>query len=191
MPPLLQALWAVDACLTLDQLAEATGLNYRAVCRSMRRYVGAGWIERADRGCYCLTAEGRSASTCNVPLPAAASLTTGTHPRRPDSLAARLWVSMRTAGKFCRADLVALAALDEADAARLDGAARGYMSHLRRAGYLVRLPGTVRTNPISRGQTRWRLAHDTGPRAPSVRTAGVFDPNRGRTYTSVAPVGPA
>jgi len=193
MEPLLQALSAADACLTLDELEAATGLAYRQMCRLLRATLLAGWVKRADEGCYCLTPEGRDALANGTPLPPELVPATR-HAARADTMMARLWTAMRTAERFCRADLIQLAAKDEDDARRLDGAARIYMSRLRSAGYLVRLQGTVRVNPTTRGQTRWRLAWDTGPLPPRPQHGAgqrVFDPNRSRVYSPDALVGPA
>ena len=61
-----------------------------------------------------------------------------------------------------------------------ESAAADYLHHLNRAGYLTE---TKHGHGTGRGgiPSRYRLAHDTGPRPPMVgRTRTVYDPNLGR-----------
>jgi len=92
----------------------------------------------------------------------------------------QLWNTMRIVpGDFDFAELAALATTAETPVT--PGAAKVYLAHLRRAGYLQQ------THPGSRppGRSiiaRYRLSHtrNTGPRAPIVqRTNCIYDANLG------------
>lgn len=80
----------------------------------------------------------------------------------------RLWQSMRMRGSFTIHDLVCDAVDGEADAVTDAGR---YIRYLKAAGYIRDLPGRVPgTKPGSNGFKRFRLAKNTGPRAPLHRS---------------------
>jgi hypothetical protein len=97
-----------------------------------------------------------------------------------------MWGAMRLLGKWCRADIQGLAAEPGTDPDLMRANLATYIIALRRAGYLIRLPGRVQVRArIGRGQARWRLLHDTGPLSPQVRRGGaVYDRNLGRVVTA-------
>jgi hypothetical protein len=123
MERMLLALSAVDTCLTLDQLEATTGLSYRHVCLQLRRTVRAGWVSRADEGCYCLTPAGRDAIAKGEALPA--DIVPPVFPaRRLNDQQTRIWSAMRCLRKFCVADLMELLAADGEDTPASNAASR-------------------------------------------------------------------
>ena len=113
--------------------------------------------------------------------------------RRPDysgergEIARHLWTAIRALRQFSVPEL-AFTASTEDRLIKL-GTARTYVRALARAGYLLRVRSS---NPRIGAAALWRLApnRNTGPRAPSVSTAGaVFDPNLGRAVNVTAQPG--
>lgn len=167
-------------CLTLEELcATMPSVARRMLINAAGRLVERGLIERVERGCYRLTAEGEAAQAAGVVIksgPRGPMLR-----RRPvrNSLNARLWRAMRLKGKFTIPALLELAVKDEKNPRC--GAER-FIRMLERAGYLHRLakrdPGT---SPTSNGYVRWSLVRDTGELPPMPRRNGaeLYDPNTG------------
>lgn len=184
------------ACLTLDELAAALpALARQTVINTACGLVRRGLLERAERGCYRLTAEGRRVTAEGAPLNCGPQ---GPHgkPRRPrrSTLRVRLWRAMRLARKFTVSDL--LAAACRGGEAAAESNARHYLRQLEAAGYLQRLgrrvPGTA---PTSNGFARWSLVRDSGPEAPVAAKARagwvVRDPNTGQVHPCASETGPA
>lgn len=162
-------------CLTTQQLADASGLSRREVAKATCALIYRGWLDRLERGCVTLSAEGRRA------LGAGETITSG--PFRPLTQQARrrrqrtgrdkMWAAMRTASgqKFDFARLEQLAGATPA-------AARRFVAALARTGYLAELrrqPGEALT---SNGFKRFLLVDDTGPATPILKREGVWDANR-------------
>jgi len=85
------------------------------------------------------------------------------------------WNSIRVLKRFTSAQVEATAEISRDNL-------RKYLKALDRAGYLVL--AKPKRNGKSLGHAVWRLARDSGPRAPIVRTAGsgVYDPNQDTLY---------
>lgn len=87
----------------------------------------------------------------------------------------RLWNSICVLKRFTSAQIEATAEVSPANLQK-------YLQALARAGYLVLV--RPKQNGKSLGHAVWRLARDSGPRAPIVRTdgSGVYDPNHDTLY---------
>lgn len=106
-----------------------------------------------------------------------------TSTRRPvTELRQKAWNSIRVLKRFTTAQVIATADISPANL-------RHYLPALARAGYLVLV--RPKQNGKSLGHAVWRLARDTGPRAPIVRTdsSGVYDPNHDALYPYRAEAG--
>lgn len=181
---LLQALEPGGVCLTADQLAAAAGKPYRLFTADLAAAYKAGLIQRADRGCYAITAAGRAALAGGHELtPEAPAPRGGASWIRP--YRQRLWDAMRSTPKWCRADIMALATLPGSPTPSPDST-RDFIAELSAAGYLVRLQGRMQVSMHpSAGQMRYRLIRDTGPLSPQVRRTGeVYDRNLRRVVTA-------
>lgn len=169
-----------DACLTVDELAAATGLENRAVVKAAAALIGRGYADRAEVGCFTLTAQGQTfretggAVTCGPAGP----LTQAYRRPRRQVLRDRLWAALRIKGKASLPELLEVAGNGERDAAN---SAQRYTAALARAGYLRELRREPGSAPTSNGFKRYALIRDTGPAAPQlrVRTHELFDPNTG------------
>lgn len=94
-------------------------------------------------------------------------------------LRARAWWVMRETPRFSVTDLLAIVATGgEADAASNLGK---YLRALSRAGILVEIGRKAPTSLTSNGEIIYRLARNTGPKAPVWRVSRqeVYDPNSG------------
>ncbi|NYZ17029.1 hypothetical protein HL658_31185 [Azospirillum sp. RWY-5-1] len=160
---------AEPPCLTLDELAAATGDERTPMATQLRQLVLAGKVVRHERGCFRIAA-GVSAGDPPAPM--------RRHKPRT-GLNARLWRAMRLRGKFTAGDLVRLAARDGEREATVRKGADDFLRALRDCGYLRRLPNGT-------GPARYALIRDTGPAAPLVRRSRreAFDRNTGETYTA-------
>lgn len=85
------------------------------------------------------------------------------------------WNSIRVLKRFTSAQIEATAEIQEENL-------RKYLKALDRAGYLVLCRPKQNGKPM--GHAVWRLARDSGPRAPLVRFdgSGVYDPNHDALY---------
>ncbi len=179
MTAVLNALGS-GACLTIDVLAERTGLTRRQVSGSCARLIVRALVVRIELGCFRATGDGLVAAATGVPIkPGPRGPMARRRPVRK-SLAARLWRAMRLKGKFTIPSLLELAVRDEKQPRSL---AERYLRALERAGYVHRLPTREPgTSPTSNGFVRWSLIRDTGDLAPIARGDGtMFDPNTGET----------
>lgn len=171
-------------CRTPEALAAQTGAERKAVVKAVGRLIARGWAERAEIGCYRLTAAGAQALAAGVRITSGPNgpLTARRPPRRRAApLYELIWRALRIRGKATIADLLELAGRDGRTAANT---AAVYLRVLARAGYLRvlprREPGTA---PTSNGYKRYQLLRDTGPLAPVARLhrRALFDPNLDRT----------
>lgn len=172
-----------DACLTVAELASVTGMENRAVVKAAAALIARGLAERAEVGCFTLTAEGQAFRD------AGAEITSG--PMRPltqtyrrwrkPALRDRLWAALRIKGKASIPELLELAGDGERD---FSNAAQKFLKALSRAGYLRELRREPGTAPTSNGFKRYQLLRDTGPEAPQlrVRQRQLFDPNTQETF---------
>lgn len=87
----------------------------------------------------------------------------------------RAWTAMRIFKTFTSAQIEATAEIERYNL-------RKYLQALRRAGYLIVL--RPKHNGFTGGHAVWRLARDSGTKAPSPRRGGtgVYDPNRDIVY---------
>lgn len=103
--------------------------------------------------------------------------TPGMHQRGRDGLDIRqqAWNSIRVIKRFTSAQIEATAAISRDNL-------RKYLKALHQTGYLVQV--RPKQNGKSLGHAVWRLARDSGPSAPIVRTdgSGVYDPNQDHLY---------
>ncbi|MBI3445598.1 MAG: MarR family transcriptional regulator [Magnetospirillum sp.] len=176
---------ASGRCLTMEQLAEATGgMTHRQISAACARLIERGYMERVEKGCFRATGSGLLAHQRGERI---TSGPRGTMERkRPvrNSLSTRLWRAMRLLKKFTLPALLELSARDEKAA---ESQAGRYLRGLEKTGYIHRLSrredGTALT---SNGFIRWSLINDTGDLPPIVRGNGtVFDPN---TNKAMAPM---
>lgn len=180
MAAVLAALDRAD-CRTPDRLAAATGLERRAVIKGAGKLIGRGLAERAERGCYRLTAEGEVWRASGRPFtsgPWRAITQPLKRPRRV-TFQDKLWRGLRASGRATVPQLLALSDRDGRPAQQL---AQQYLRTLNRAGYVRKLPRRDRasaTAPSSNGYAVWLLVRDTGPLAPSWRRSkgDLWDPN--------------
>jgi hypothetical protein len=103
--------------------------------------------------------------------------TPGMHQRHRLGLDIRqqAWNSIRVLKRFTTAQIEATAAISRDNL-------RKYLKALHQTGYLVQV--RPKQNGKSLGHAVWRLARDSGPRAPIGRTdgSGVYDPNQDTLY---------
>lgn len=87
----------------------------------------------------------------------------------------RAWNSIRVFKRFTSDQVEATADIRRNNLSK-------YLKALHQTGYLVRV--RPKQNGKSLGHAVWRLARDSGPRAPIVRTdgSGVYDPNQDTLY---------
>ena len=169
-----------NACLTLDEIAEASGVPRLAVPRAVNRLILRGFVERIARGCIQLTEAGSKALADGTPLNSGPIVPHRQMNARRGSARERFWQAIRLCQKFTLADLQILALKDgEQGYSNI----RVYVGRLEKAGYLRALKRDQggATSTMSRGQKRWALVRDSGPLAPITRQRGgvweVFDPN--------------
>lgn len=182
---LIRALPA-GACLTVDDLTAVVPMDRRVIVKTAGALVTRGLLERVERGCFQLTAEGRRVVESGESLSSGPQGShTGARTPRRTTLRTRLWRAMRVHGKFTVGDLLTAAVRGaEKDP---ENNAHQYLRRLQEAGYLHRLPvrrkGTALT---SNGFCRWTLIRDTGPDAPMLRRTAtgweIRDPNTGEVW---------
>ena len=174
---LLQKL-AGGLCMTSADLAEALDLTNRQVCDAAAGLLRRGYLERMAVGCYQLTTAGHAAAARGEKIKSG--------PRGPrnrvqvykDTLQQRAWTAMRNQNVFCIAD-IALVAARPADG-KPEASIRSYLNLLSGVGYVEvstrRIPGAA---PTSNGHQLYRLAKNTGPRAPAklTKARGIHDFN--------------
>jgi len=171
-----------DRCLTVDELMTRTRLTRKQVAADMNRLVQRGYVERVERGCFQLTAEGRAAKADGRPItPGPNARHTG--PRTPPrkTLTRRVWRAVRaTQGKRFTVEQILEVALTDGETKGAD--VRRYLGLLARAGHLRRFRRR-RDDGVkySNGQVVYALIRDTGPEHPIPRQKRTIlhDPNTG------------
>jgi hypothetical protein len=188
-------LLADGACRTSDWLIGVTGWSAKGLGQAMGKLVMRRFVERAERGCFTLSAKGRAFLASGAELTCAPN--TPRHrqsTRRQDTRRERLWRAIRAragAGTFTVADLLPLALQpDESEVAALHDA-QYYCNRLAGCGVLLlrrRLRRDASVAP-GRGAKTYSLARDLGPLPPMiVRSKGtIYDPN---SRTELAPLEP-
>jgi len=168
------------ACWTTKQIAAETGLTRKAVTQAVGKLIRRGLVERAERGCFHLTATGKVAQLHDVPLTSAPLRPFTDMRKHRKSLRVRAWRAMRVQQKFTIGEIEAMAARGEKHA---NGGIQRYLLLLERAGYLRRLRKRGR-------ELRYALVRDTGPEAPMVRRdrKAVKDMNTGEVFACVEEV---
>ncbi|RIK92458.1 MAG: hypothetical protein DCC73_11790 [Proteobacteria bacterium] len=164
------------ACLTMDQLDPMTELTRRQIAKAAGKLISRGLLERIEAGCYQLTPAGIAARESGMPLTSGPNRRRpGPQPWRKETFRARMWRVMRMKKVFTVPMLLELASRGPNDTAQ--GCHR-YLSVLRRAGYVMRLPGRAPGTAItSNGFAKYMLVKDTGHKWPLVRKHGVYDQN--------------
>lgn len=162
------------ACLTTAQIAEATGLERKAVTQAVGKLIHRDLLERAEVGCFRLTPAGAAAQAQGVELTSAPLRPYTDCRKHKGSLRVRAWRALRSLGKATIGEVQAMAARDERDA---QGGVQRYLLLLERAGYLRRLRKQGR-------ELRYALIRNTGPEAPMVARdrRSVKDPNTGEVH---------
>jgi hypothetical protein len=162
-------------CLHTAKLAAATGLTTAQIAVAAGQLIRRNLVERAEAGCFRLTAEGVQARRDGF-RPQRGVPIDGIGKNQRSSLRIRLWRAMRLKQKFTVADLLRLASRDEKSAR---SNTQHYLADLNAAGFLRRLPPVRGSNAA-----RYALIRDAGPEAPVVRrTRGdVWDPNGRQSY---------
>lgn len=188
-------------CLTVDKLAETTGLPKKEVSRAAGQLVLRELAERTARGCYQLTAAGAAFKAGGERIasgPRRGVPRTGRR-RTADTLRDRLWAALRIRGKASIPELLELALADGERAETSYDNAKSFLRLLRRAGYLIELRRERGAAPSSNGFKRYGLVRDSGPETPQVRRpkpahgdrpaigAHVYDPNTGACHPLSTP----
>lgn len=164
------------AIVTLNRLAEATGLDRKAINNAVQRLCGRGFIAIVKPGEYRLTDAGRAWVESGRRINGGQGRR---YIQRTSGLRERGWWLMRELRRFTLPDLLTtLASGEERDA---HSNLRKYISVLERAGVLVRMKRRVACPLTPEGLVMWRLARDLGRAAPvhRQRHGVVFDPNGG------------
>jgi predicted transcriptional regulator len=163
-----------DACLTIEALANETGLKRKAISQACSKLVTRGFVDRVETGCFQLTEGGKLVFENNANL-SSAPIGPRVKPRKhAKSMRIRIWRAIRMKRKFTISDIVTLASKEEK--APRDGVQR-YLCVLSQAGYLHRLKQAGKAR-------RYSLIRDLGPEAPIIRNnrTEVYDPNTEETY---------
>lgn len=174
----LAAALADGSCLTITEIAERCGLERVAISSAARHLIDRGWVQRRERGCFDLTAEGQAA------IAAGEKITGG--PRGPMQAAKRprkittrdrAWHAMRLLKKFSIDDVIERAGGERHNIGR-------YILALEGAGYLVALRRQPGNAPGSNGFRRFFLGRNSGPKTPLLRNKSreIFDPNTNETH---------
>lgn len=175
---LLQCL-ADGACRTFVEMRGLANLDNKQVTKGTLKLLLRGYVERAEAGCFQLTAQGLAAVTSGEVIKGGRYKPDTARARKPlaNTFRQRVWTAMRMSGTFTIGDLELAARRDEKGAANVIGY---YLRKLAAAGYVVELP--VRKAGVhltSNGFKRFRLLKDTGPIAPvyQEKRKRIFDHN--------------
>ena len=179
--PLLAALAERGGSVTLDVLAEVTGLPRRRAADTLRILTRRQLIASPQQHVYELLDAGREALETAEPVRCGPKKCRPLNARRVrDTLRQRLWAALRMAGKATLADLLRRAYREGQTGSTKN--ALHYLRALEHIGAVRKLewkqPGN---SPNSRGFVRWMLLNDFGPLAPipSLKKGFVLDPNSG------------
>lgn len=152
------------------KLAQLIGITSKRASKAAASLIARRYAARPRIGIYAITPTGKLALASGVrissgPLDKSASVLVR---KVTNGFRDRLWTSMRLRRTFTIRDLLADAESGEKDA---ENDAGRYLRILASAGYVKieagREPGT---KPGSNGFKRFRLAKNTGPRAPLHRS---------------------
>lgn len=169
-----------SACLTIQNMVAITGLDRKALCHSCMDLVRNGYIQRKERGCYELTAEGLKVKAGQGVLKKRYD---GRKPaRQKKTLRVRLWRAMRSLKKFTVSDLLELSARDCSKSEWSN--AKCYVLRLVEHGILYELRrGVDASGKKGNGEKRYSLTNDLGLLAPIIkRNKELYDPNTGETW---------
>lgn len=185
-PNMVLAALLPGQCLTVDHLAQATGLENRLVVKAAAVLIGRGLANRAEAGCFTITPEGEAFRAEGKAVKCGPKgKHTGTYRRRKKAtLQDRLWLALRMRGKASIPELLELAADPTKPAGTGYSNAQRYLAALAKAGFLRALPRAAGTAITSNGFKRYHLVINPGPAAPQVRheKREVYDPNERKTY---------
>lgn len=174
------------ACLTVDHLAQATGLENRLVVKAAAVLIGRGLANRAEVGCFTITHDGEVFRNAGKTVKCGPKgKNTGTYRRHKKvTMQDRLWAALRMRGKASIPELLELAADPTKPGTGYSNAQR-YLAALAKAGFLRELPRAAGTSVTSNGFKRYALVINPGPSAPQVRPKKreVYDPNERKTYS--------
>lgn len=176
-------LYHLDAsCLTIGQIAEALELEHRQVSMAATALIRKGLLERAELGCFRLTAEGAAAQARGDVITSGPNGPHLTAKRPlPNTLRQRAWNVIRMRRKFVIPDLLIAAAIGEERTAQNN--LQRYCKALSQAGVLRQLAMKQRGSALSSpGFVRYTLVQDLGPIAPAYRQSqkALFDHNAKR-----------
>jgi hypothetical protein len=176
---ILAALPTEGACMTVEQLEQATGLENVRITRLVTSLDRQGLIQKARWGCYRRTPAGDQAL-------AAGKVKSGPRsangvPRRRGGFTDQIWEVLRMMRKATLPEILEIAgtggiAYPESVAAR-------YLRRLAVAGVTAvcqnKLPGSAKNSP---GFQQHVLVHDLGVKAPiwQPRNRALLDQNTGR-----------
>lgn len=169
-----------DACLTLDDLAEQSGHTRHQVSAAMAKLVARGLVARVERGCFEVTAEGRTALQLGRVIKSGPrGAHTGRRSAVRDTLRQRAWNAMRMSRRFTIRD-IAMVATRSGEGDPVENVSR-FVRDLQRAGYVQRVGTEEGTAPTSNGFARFALVRDTGHRVPvySAKHRAIRDFNTG------------
>jgi hypothetical protein len=178
----LQALPEAGACVTVPQIAEATGIERRDVTKALDVLHRRKLAIRQRPGCFLVTAAGVAARDGGT------TITCGPKGRhtgrrkavRQTTLRDKAWRTMRSLVVFTLGDLIELADTETRDP---EGNLGRYVRALVAAGFVAELrrrePGTA---PTSNGAKRYRLMRDDGPQTPRISRGELWDPNTETAY---------
>lgn len=184
----LRAVSARGRAAVID-VAQDLDVTAKRASKAAGALIGRRYLRRVRLGIYEVTSVGATALESGKVITSGPVDVDANVLARPATYGFRdrLWQSMRMRGSFTIHDLVSDAIDGEADA--INDAGR-YVRILKSAGYVKDLPGRVAgTRPGSNGYKRFRLARNTGPRAPLHRSklGLVHDFNTGEDVPCVRP----
>lgn len=168
-----------DACLMIGDIADRLALSRGQISQAAALLIARGYVERIDRGCFQLTADGQAARARGEAIETGVTGPTRAT-RRPKRVAVRqrAWTAMRIKRTFTVPEItVAVVRSGDGD---VQENLRRYFRELEQAGYLTRSLRRRRgSTPGSNGFAVWTLSRDTGPTAPvwSRKQCSVHDFN--------------
>lgn len=177
---ILAALPQQGACMTLDEVAAATGLPPERITRLVTALNRNGLISMAQRGCYRRTPAGDAAIAAGTLPKSGPRGPRGVPNTSQGGLAERLWRALRM---LRRATLPELLEIADPRECRYDDHAARYLRQLKAAGVTGvsnrKVAGTALT---SNGFKQHILLRDLGPKAPiwRQREKRLWDPNSSR-----------
>lgn len=168
-----------SACLTIDVLAEDLDVPRHALSMAASALIRKGLVERVERGCFQLSAEGSQAAASGLEITSGPNgpMAAQRQPMR-NTLRQRAWTVMRMSRKFSIPDLLIPSVMGEEKNPQNN--LQRYCKGLCNAGILRRLSRVQKgTAHGSNGFPVYLLARDLGPIAPTLRpqSRSIFDHN--------------